>query len=65
MKVAEQAVHVWESIFYTEDKNGGITYYEYPESDWSTLAECVDLEDLQEINPEAITAYEAKRKEEI
>ena len=57
----KQEVYVWECIFYTEDENGGITYYEAPDSDWSTIAECVEVEDLLEIKPEAVLAYEKVR----
>ena len=57
----KQEVYVWECIFYTEDENGGITYYEAPNADWSTVAECVEVEDLLEIKPEAILAYEKVR----
>jgi len=49
-------VYVLDVIFYTEDEEGGITYYEAPDADWSTLAESVELEDLLEIeDPRKVT----------
>jgi hypothetical protein len=49
MSKDKQEVYVWECIFYTEGEDGGITYYEAPNHDWSTIAESVEVEDLLEI----------------
>ncbi len=45
----DKDIYVWECIFYTEANDGGITYYEAPNHDWSTIAESVEVEDLLEI----------------
>ena len=61
MSKDKQEVRVWEIIFYTEDENGGITYYEALDdfgSYLSVFTQGVELESLRKIEPEAVLAYE-------
>ena len=44
-------------------RGGNLTYYEAPNADYSTMAEAVEMEDLEEIPPNCITAYEIAQRE--
>ena len=52
----KQELFVYECTFYTEDENGGITYYNAPNADWSHIAENVEIEDLEEVSPPSVYA---------
>jgi len=52
----KQELYVYECTFYTEDENGGITYYNAPNADWSHIAENVEIEDLEEVSPPSVYA---------